>query len=459
MRRSPPLIAAVALVLVLSALAVGCGGSSQKNDKPGLVTSWGTDGVVKLVGFEVRQTLEDASGRIVAIGDHGGHAQVVRLLPNGSLDPSFGESGRVRWPSQPFQGRFPPGMDYLGWDMAALLPDGRIVLAGTNTFGDIYGAGNDESTLVVSEIDQSGRVVKAFGQNGYFTADKRLYSCPPTASSKVDEACQRHLVALAREKTTCTRGPEGLAVQGEKIVISATRFCNEFEPHHIVVLRLNANGTLDKSFGKKGEVTFGTASWTDDAPLLALPNGRLAVAGTTPKGGMVRLTKLLPNGAIDRRFGNKGVSFTRVASDSREIQRIDALLQGRHGKINLTGATDDGPFFLRFYSTGDPYCFWEGSPWVAFGECSNYENFGGAFGRDWPVFAQLGNGELAGAGNLLERVMTDGSIDYLYPPQRVYGAGELVTTGIIAASDGTVLVTLLNPNSSSTETVFLARYR
>jgi hypothetical protein len=41
----------------------------------------------------------------------------------------------------------------------------------------------------------------------------------------------------------------------------------------------------------------------------------------------------------------------------------------------------------------------------------------------------------------------------------VYGAGELVTTGIIAASDGTVLVTLLNPNSSSTETVFLARYR
>lgn len=457
MRRSSPLITAVALVLVLSALAAGCGGSSQSN-KPGLVTSWGTDGVVKLVGFEVKQTLEDGSGRIFAVGDHGGFAQVVRLLPNGSLDPSFGKNGRVRWPFQPFQGRFPSGLDNLGWDGATLLPDGRIALVGTNTFGDIYGAGNDESTLVVSEIDQSGGVVKAFGQNGYFTADKRLYRCPRTALSKVYEACQRHLVALAREKTTCTRGPEGLAVQGEKIVISATRFCKEFEPHHIVVLRLNANGTLDRSFGKKGEVTFGTASITDDAPLLALPNGRLVVAGTTPKGGMVRLIKLLPNGAIDRRFGNKGVSSTRVASDSREIQRIDALLQGRHGKINLTGATDDGPFLLRFYSTGDPYCFWEGSPWVAFAECSNYENFGGAFGS-WPVFAQLGNGELAGAGNLLERVMTDGSVDYLYPPQRVYGAGELVTTGIIAASDGTVLVTLLNPQSSSTETVFLARYR
>ena len=88
MRRLSPLISAVALVLVLYALAVGCGGA---NDKPGLVTSWGKDGVVQLPGFEVKQTIEDSSGRIVAVGNYkGNYAEVVRLLANGSLDSSFG---------------------------------------------------------------------------------------------------------------------------------------------------------------------------------------------------------------------------------------------------------------------------------------------------------------------------------------------------------------------------------
>jgi uncharacterized delta-60 repeat protein len=463
MRRSPPLIAAVALVLVLSALAVGCGGSSQSN-KPGLVTSWGTDGVVKLVGFKVKQTLEDGSGRIVAIGDHGGHAQVVRLLPSGSLDSSFGESGRARWPSQSLQGPSPPGLDNPGWDRAALLPDGRIVLAGTNTFGDIYGEGNLQSTLVVSEIDQSGRVVKDFGQNGYFTADKQLYRCPPTASVKVDEACQRHLDFLARKKTTCTRGPAGLAIQEEKIVVSADRFCNDLADPilHIVVMRLNANGTRDRSFGQKGEVTVSrTAPLVFSAPLIVLRNDHLVVAGTTPKGGKVQLTELLPNGAIDRSFGRNGVVFTKAAEGINGFHDLTALMIDEHGALSLLGNNDQGPFLVRFTSLGRPLDLSLGSrrpPSIRVK--GNYENFGGAtLGSTYAVFAQLSSGELVGAGNRLARITSGGVFDPSYPSQRLYGGGKLIITTLIADSDGTVLVTLLNPNSSSAETVFLARYR
>ena len=64
-----------------------------------------------------------------------------------------------------------------------------------------------------------------------------------------------------------------------------------------------------------------------------------------------------------------------------------------------------------------------------------------------------------GAAALLARITPDGVIDSSYPPQQLYGGGKLIIRGLLAASDGTVLVTLLNPNSSSTETVFLARYR
>jgi hypothetical protein len=356
-------------------------------------------------------------------------------------------------------------LDYLGWDRAALLPDGRIVLAGTNTFGDIYGEENLQSTLVVSEIDQSGRVVKAFGQNGYFTADKQLYRCPPTASVKVDEACQRHLDFLARKKTTCTRGPAGLAIQGEKIVVSADRFCNDLADPilHIVVMRLNANGTLDRSFGKKGEVEVSrTASLVVSAPLIALPNGHLVVAGTTPKGGMVRLTELLPNGALDRSFGKQGVVFTRAAGGTPGD--LTALMSDGRGILSLTGnnftGESGGPFIVRFTGSGQPLDFQTGShrpPSIHVK--GNYENFGSnGFGFGAAVFAQLPSGELVGAGNLLERITPEGLIDPSYPAQKLYGGSGWIS-GLLAVSDGTVLVTLLNPQSSSTETVFLARYR
>jgi uncharacterized delta-60 repeat protein len=440
MRRLSPLISAVALALVLYALAVGCGGA---NDKPGLVTSWGKDGVVELPGFEVKQTIEDRSGRIVAVGNYkGNYAQVVRLLPNGSLDSSFGKDGVVRWPFHMFEGRFPHGMDYLGWAEAALLPDGRIALAGTNIVGIV----DDESTLVVSELDQSGKVVESFGQNGYFTADKRLYDC-----SKIGKGCERQFFALARKKTTCTRGPESLAAQGEKIVVAATRFCKPFEPHHIVVMRLNANGTLDSSFGKKGEVTSGTAPLTDDAPLLALPDGHLVVGGTTPKGGMARLTGLLPNGALDPRFGRKGVAFTRAASSSSSLNTLTALMSDGHGTLSVTGTNNEGPFLIRFTSSGRP---------LSIHGKSNYENFGGAtFGFAYAVFAQLPSGELVGAGHRLARTTPKGVLDPSYPPQRLYGGGKLIIRGILAASDGTVLITLLKQNPSETFTANLARYR
>jgi len=448
MRRLLPLAAALTVVFALSALAVGCGGA---NDKPGLVTSWGKDGVAKLPGFEVKQTIEGRSGRIVAVGTYKGNfAQVVRLLPNGSLDPSFGKDGVVRWPFHMFQGRFPNGMDYLGWDEVALLPNGRIALAGTNILGIV----DDKSTLVVSELDQSGKVVESFGQSGYFTADKRLYDC-----SKIGKGCERQFFALAEKKTTCTRGPAGLAAQGGKLVISADRFCNDSDPIlHIVVMRLNANGTRDSSFGKKGETTVsGTAPLVVSAPLIVLPNGHLVVAGTTPKGGMVQLTELLPNGALDRSFGQKGVVFTRAAGGTPG--NLTALMSDEHGTLSLTGNNDEGPFLVRFTSSGRPLDFRTGShrpPSIHVK--GNYQNFGGAtFGFAYGVFAQLPSGELVGAGNRLARITSDGVLDRSYPPQKLYGGSGWIN-GLLAASDGTVLVTLQNDASGGYK-AYLARYR
>ena len=67
-----------------------------------------------------------------------------------------------------------------------------------------------------------------------------------------------------------------------------------------------------------------------------------------------------------------------------------------------------------------------------------------------------------GAGRLIERITSEGTIDTSYPPQKLYGGGKLIIGGmfggILAASDGTVLVTLLKQNPSLTFTAELARY-
>jgi uncharacterized delta-60 repeat protein len=364
-----------------------------------------------------------------------------------------------------FQGRFPNGMDYLGWDLVTLLPDGRIVLAGTNMVGNV----DDKTTLVVSELDESGKVVGSFGDNGYFTADKRLYDCSAASVAKGGNACDRQFFGLARKKTTCTRGPAGLAIQGEKIVVSANRFCNDADPIlHIVVMRLNANGTRDRSFGKKGEVTVsGTAPLVVSAPLIVLPNDHLVVGGTTPKGEKVQLTELLPNGAIDRIFGQKGVVFTKAAGGTPG--NLTGLMSDKQGILSLTGnnftGESGGPFVVRFTGQGHPLDFRTGSrlsPSIRVK--GNYENFGAkTFGFAAAIFAQLPNGELVGAGNLLARITSEGALDTSYPPLELYGGGKLITGGmfggILAASDGTVLVTLLKQNPSETLTANLARYR
>jgi hypothetical protein len=353
-----------------------------------------------------------------------------------------------------FQGSFPNGRDFLGWDEAAMLPNGRIALAGTNMIGIV----DEKSTLVVSELDQSGKVVESFGDNGYFTADKRLYDCSASAFSKGYEACVHQYFALAKKKTTCTRGPAALAIQGEKIVISADRFCNEYQ-QHILVMRLDANGRRDSSFGKNGEVTVsGTAPLVVNAPLIVLPNKHLVVAGTTPKGGMVRLTKLLPDGAIDKRFGQGGVVFTRAAGGTYGVHTLTALMSDSHGTLSLTGNTDSGPFLVRFNSLGRPLDFSSDSPSIH--RKGNYENFGDAtFGFAYAVFAQLPSGELVGAGKLLARIAPEGGVDSSYPPQRLYGGNNLIIRALSAASDGTVIVTLLKQNPSGTFTTYLVRYR
>jgi hypothetical protein len=394
--------------------------------------------VVRLDDFSIAQTREDSAGRVLAIGLYDDRiAQVVRLRSDGSLDSSFGKGGIIRWPYRMFVGRFP--RHFLGWDMAALLPGGRIALAGTNNFGDV----DEQSTLVVSEIDEHGRLVRSFGRDGYFTT----------------------------KMASCMRGPTGMTAQGSRVVVAVNRFCKTYGslgrrlPNRIVLMRLTPAGEPDASFARGGRLTVVAsqerALLAPNTPLLTLQQNHLALLVPGAAGGMVEIVGLLENGTLDQRFGQKGTASARVAFDSEGRIFTSGLSRDKEGSLNIAGCTDSGPFLARFNRKGGASDYWGGSPWEPWlkGVNTNYENFGGAFG-ECALFAQLRNGDFFVAGDVLARVGSGGIVDRFYPTRPLYERSKRTVRDLLVSADGTALVTLTQYHSrEGTSTTFIERYR
>ena len=79
-----------------------------------------------------------------------------------------------------FQGRFPNGMDFLGWDLTAL-PNGTIVLAGTNVIGNVD---DNKTTLIVSELDTRAGS-KNFVQTATSSPTRGSTTAPPPPPRRV----------------------------------------------------------------------------------------------------------------------------------------------------------------------------------------------------------------------------------------------------------------------------------
>jgi hypothetical protein len=431
--RRPALLAATILSLCAFFLLIaGCGGKADSK-KPGPIKSWGEDGLVRLDNFEADRMIEDGAGRVLVLGLYDDRiAEIVRLRSDGSLDPSFGKGGVARWPYRMFVSRFRFGRHFLGWDLAAFLPGGRIALAGTNNFGNI----NDQSTLIISEIDESGHVVRGFGENGYFV-------------SKMSN----HM-----------RGPTGMAVQNGRLVVAVNRFRADESPEEIVLMRLRLDGTLDNSFGEGGKTTVSAvpASLVMTTPILALPNKRLVIATEAPTAmrGLIRVVGLLNNGARDLHFGHKGFASVRVGGNSSGIEPY-GLFRSKGWRLALTGSASAGPFIACFGVEGNPDDFWLYSQT---GDATNVENFGGAFGSGpltySTVIAQRANGGFVAAGSVLAHIKSDGVLDASYPPQPLFSfidGKARDTLGLLVASDDTALV--MTRTGKYARNTLIARYR
>ncbi len=283
----------------------------------------------------------------------GGYAiLLLRLLPGGTLDPSFGTGGRV-WSDlvtlgTPLKGAV-PGDVALGTSSAhavAVQPDGRIVVGGATQSGA-------STAFAVLRYLPDGRPDEAFGSGGLTVTDfdqstndgvGALSLLPDGRILAAGAAGETAAVARYRPdgELDPTFGPEkngtvtakgrgllnalSLGVEpGGKLII-AGQAGTPGGPFDFGVARFSGDGVLDDSFGDRGVVATdvgSTGEWA--AGVASGPAGTVIAAGAS--GSSFTVVRYLGDGTLDKAFGAGGI--TKAGPDLGGAHALVPLADGR----------------------------------------------------------------------------------------------------------------------------------
>ena len=271
-----------------------------------LDTTFGTGGIV-LTGFinssgdQIFKIVIQPDGKIITIGGTSDvninfRFAIARYNSNGSLDTSFGNGGQVVTVN-----------NFIGID-GALQADGKLVVLGSS---------------ILVRYNVNGSIDTTFGNGGTVSITGFEFS-----------------------------GTHGLKIQSDgKIIVAGRALGTNSTP---AVVRLNANGSLDSSFGNGG-VALAPSGITNRLESVAiLPDGKIIGGGSLSDGSNTGfgLIKFNADGSVDTSFGNGGITIIPVGSGSAR----GGLAIQANGKIVLTGyasnGTDNDFALVRFNANG-----------------------------------------------------------------------------------------------------------
>lgn len=286
--------------------------------------------------------------------------QVSRYTPGGLLDSSFGNAG-VRGLL-----RATGGFGYSSHrGSIAVAPDGHIVvgsadegkllLARLNADGSLdagFGSGGETRTSLSAPVDRvriaiqaDGRIVVGAEPLSGYGGDAVLVA-RFTAQGLPDPGFRDGNALI----TSLGSGFGGIALSGGKTVIAGPRCCGS-DGQAIHLARIDESGVFDTGFGRQGErfvddVTEGAGV----GALIALPKGGIVVVGSgrTNKGDTFAL-KLKPNGALDPKFGHRGITYMKHRSFIVNDATVD-----RAGRLLLAGADLRALSVMRRLPNGRP---------------------------------------------------------------------------------------------------------
>ena len=132
-----------------------------------------------------------------------------------------------------------------------------------------------------------------------------------------------------------------------QIIAAGSSFSNSKTVEDFIVARYNANGSLDKRFGKNGKITTDFFRNVDSISAIAIqPDGRIIVAGFAQLAGsggnprVFALARYHSDGSPDTSFGNGGALTTSFGGNFAAASTV--MLQP-DGKIVVAGTVDFNP--------------------------------------------------------------------------------------------------------------------
>ena len=321
--------------VIAATIAMLCAAATPAAAQQGAVDGGFGQGGVAITPLGAERNMDFAEdvvvlgdGRIVAAGtvdwDLGPVSiGLVRHLPSGALDPSFGDGGRVVTRGEVLTGR-----------ALALQPDGKLVVGGTACAG----AACDMSVV---RYTANGELDASFGEGGFARVAFPACGSDPPRSGVLD-----------------------LALEPDGDIIAAGTACGGESHNEVAAIRLNPGGGLDSSFGDGGRVIVDLGAFGGEAVGVALDaDGRIVLGGGAQLQDTPNLVvRLTPAGARDASFDGDGVRMLPRVGEGSGVVDVGTLPDRR---IILAGLAThegvaDGWFLTRLHPDGSDDASYDG---------------------------------------------------------------------------------------------------
>lgn len=401
-------------MFVPTVLAATVGLASAASASPGSLDPTFGDGGIVITngdGFLAGDAILQPNGDILVSVGGGTSPGVLRYLPNGSLDPSFGTGGFAPISSSTVTA---------GADGLALQSNGKILVAS--------GATNSSDTqqgLDVARLNPNGALDTTFGAGG-------IEFVPLAAGEVSDDA-----VLVESGGDILTGGSNSVDLGRGHVVNTG------------VVVRLTSSGSPDATFGSGGIVS--------SATLAGLQT--LAVDSAGDVFSAPDSVELSPNGVIDRSVTPAPIAASSQGGSNTFLSNGETL----RSEAISAGRSDDEVEIARFLATGGLDSSFT-SPEFHYVANQAAEDSGNAI-------AIAPNGDIVVGGDHfrdgmstfgLARLTATGALD------TAFGAGGVLTTDIQGGDDVDALVVQPNNdiiavgstlnNSTGVDGVALVRY-
>ena len=306
---------------VLVAVALNTGVQVERYNSDGTRdTSFGQDGVVTVDidhGFKDIDLTANSDGTF-QISARGFDRATVSLIGNdGAFVDGFGDNGVLTV-------NIPEDAYYNGGISTAVQADGGVVV------GAAYNvAGTGDPTYALQRFNPDGQLDTHFGDNGV------LYLSPA--------------MGFGEDSVIALQTDGKIVVMGHGEGDTST-----------TLVRLNADGSFDTSFGANGTVTFEAGT---PVALTVQADGKLVAAGTN--NGDFSVIRLNMDGTVDTSFGSQdgklhvdGYAGAEILQGSNAAEIIhglagDDVLQGNGGRDVLQGGA--GADIFRFTELSDSF--------------------------------------------------------------------------------------------------------